>query len=546
MNRHCRIGIHGRNGINFYEADYKTILEAKIETVKMVSYTRVDHFKHLKEMRPDIELITRLFDDRFGPDSRPSPQQFARRMAPLMRQLQPFCTKFEIHNEPNHMDRIEGWGDSDADAQNFNTWFLRTAATLKSQCPWAQLGFPGLAIPHRDLEWLEQCRPAVEQADWLGVHCYWQTPATELHNHLSDFWGLRFKYYHQKFPNKVIELTEVGNANIQNGLPVSEADYAKEAAEYYAECFRYPYLNSASFFILSSPAREWDDFTWRGEDERLHNVVWTVRDMQRPFLKQAESQAAQPAPAPTPASTQEAQVQQLQAQNVQLQAQIQQLQAQTTQLNAQTKQLETNLVAATTASQRATTHPARAQLQAAAPAAAPRQIRVTAPPIQNLTKQLANNPSVQVPLRALDQIDRIVVHHTGTPLSVTANRIAGFMVKRGHTGISYHHFITGDGLIQQTNELYAITAHTANPQLNQVSLGLGFAGNFNRVPPTPAQIESGARLIAWLIRQLNLSPQAVFGLKEIVSSQSPGAQWDSGAMWGAQLRQKIHTQLTGN
>ena len=465
MSRTCRVGVHGRNDVDFYEADYRLILEANIETLKMMSHTRPDHFRRLKEVKPDLELITRLYDDRFGPHSHPTPEQFAQRMLPIMQQLQPYTTKFEIHNEPNHLDRIEGWGQTDEDAHSFNAWFLRTYDILKAYCPWAQLGFPGLAIPHRDLEWIEICRQAATKADWLGVHCYWQTPAHEMRNHLSEFWGLRFKYYHQRFPNKIIDLTEVGNSNVQNNIPFSEASHAREFTEYLTECFKYPYLNSASFFIMSSPDRSWDGFCWRSEDGRRHQMVWAVRDMLRPHLGLRQS-----------------------------------------------------------------------QVTTAAPGGA-------TPDIQNIINQLPRNPAFQIPARPIAQIDRILIHHSAVAPTVGANRIAAYLVQnQGQAGIKYHYFITAEGIIQQTNVLTAQTTQSTE-QLNPVAIGIGFAGNFTTEAPTPAQIEAGAQLIAWLVRQLNLSPQMVFGHKEVVSTQSPGLQWDAGAMWGQQLHQRIQVYL---
>ena len=68
-------------------------------------------------------------------------------MIPLMTQLRPYVTKFEIHNEPNHVYRYEGWGARDDDAQNFNNWFLEVYRRLKDAHPWAELGFPGLCDP---------------------------------------------------------------------------------------------------------------------------------------------------------------------------------------------------------------------------------------------------------------------------------------------------------------------------------------------------------------------------------------------------------------
>jgi hypothetical protein len=40
-----------------------------------------------------------------------------------------------------------------------------------------------------------------------------------------------------------------------------------------------------------------------------------------------------------------------------------------------------------------------------------------------------------------------------------------------------------------------------------------------------------------------LSIQAVLGFKELVNTQSPGLQWNSGRNWGNQLRKRIRDQL---
>ncbi len=69
-------------------------------------------------------------------------------MIPVMADLKPYCTKFHIHNEPNHRDRYEGWSPTDDDARDFNAWFLDVYRRLKEAHPWASIGFPGLALPH--------------------------------------------------------------------------------------------------------------------------------------------------------------------------------------------------------------------------------------------------------------------------------------------------------------------------------------------------------------------------------------------------------------
>ena len=52
-------------------------------------------------------------------------------MAPIVAALHPYCQKYQIANEPNHVARYEGWGATDEDAQDFNRWFLEVYAGLK-------------------------------------------------------------------------------------------------------------------------------------------------------------------------------------------------------------------------------------------------------------------------------------------------------------------------------------------------------------------------------------------------------------------------------
>jgi hypothetical protein len=109
--------------------------------------------------------------------------------------------------------------------------------------------------------------------------------------------------------------------------------------------------------------------------------------------------------------------------------------------------------------------------------------------------------------------------------------------KQGWPGIGYHYFITGEGVIQQTNELTTQSKHAGN--YDPVAIGVCFAGDFTNAVPTQAQIEAGARLISWLLPQFGLTIAVVNGYKELVNTQSPGLQWDTGARWGDQLKQRI-------
>jgi hypothetical protein len=286
--RTVRVGLDGRNDTVFQEADYQLVREAKIETLKMMSLTDPAVFARIQQENPGVEFIVRLYDDRLNATGHPTPKEFADRMIPVMRSLQPYAVKFEVGNEPNHFRRFEGWGPTDADAQNFNAWFLEVYGLLKAAHPWAELGYPALATPdsyHRDKAWLALTREAVERADWLGVHCYWQSPPDKPNTMFDEAHGLCFKYYHELFPDKPLEMTEFDNDNVVWDLPPLAADQiAQEAVTYYQELFKYPYIRSASAFIMSSPDARWDYFAWRTDSGGFKPAVAAVADMARPAL----------------------------------------------------------------------------------------------------------------------------------------------------------------------------------------------------------------------------------------------------------------------
>ncbi len=288
VGRTVRIGLDGRNDTTFQEADYQLIREAKIETLKMMSLTDPAVFARIQRENPDVEFIVRLYDDRMNAQGHPTPKEFADKMIPIMRSLQPYVVKFEVGNEPNHFQRYEGWGPTDADAQNFNAWFLEVYGLLKAAHPWAELGYPALATPdsyHRDRAWLALTREAIGRADWLGVHCYWQSPPDKLNTMFDEAHGLCFRYYHELFPDKPLEMTEFDNDNVVWDLPPLTSDQiAQEVVAYYQELYKYPYIRSASSFILSSPDTRWDYFAWRTDVDGFKPVVAGVADMARPPL----------------------------------------------------------------------------------------------------------------------------------------------------------------------------------------------------------------------------------------------------------------------
>ncbi|MGB0387204.1 MAG: N-acetylmuramoyl-L-alanine amidase, partial [Ardenticatenaceae bacterium] len=300
------IGLHGRNDYVFTNTDWQIIRQARVESLKMMSYIRDEVYAQARQIDPNMEFIVRLYSRRSGRGNIPSPQEFADMFRDTMDRLhQSFgVLKFEIHNEPNHPSGLEGWGSSHADALAFQAWYKQTFSILRQRHPWALLGYPGLSIPNNDLEWLDWNREAIEMSDWLGMHTYWQTPPHLPNNFTSDFWGFRFKAYHQKFPHKLIEITEFANSNGQSPpLGLSRYEQRRQYDWWLRQILQYPYIGSAHGFIATSPDPKWvrEGFTW-GDGERVFEVAPAVGAINRPARRPDwyyASQAKMPAQLPT-------------------------------------------------------------------------------------------------------------------------------------------------------------------------------------------------------------------------------------------------------
>jgi len=621
---------------------------ARIETLKLMTHTDASVVKRLRGEFPSLELIVRLFDDRIRRGYRPEPASFVDRMLPIIQGLKAYAVKYEIHNEPNHAEGIEGWGASDADARSFLPWYMSVLRSLKKSCPWAKFGFPGLALnyPHRDLEWLSICQDAVRASDWLGCHCYWQYG-----NMLSDDWGLRFKLYHQRFPDKPIEITEFGNSTPN----LAPDDMAVQYVRYYQELNRYPYLGSASAFIASSPDPAWAPFAWMGSGGDMRPVVAAVGAMERKavtivsertfpktgktvggsFLKlydklgssicgnpitdrakekgvpvqyfervvmeevkanQAGLRAAgtellasraevtrlqslvnavslQPLPSvermidglseATEKLVGRIQVLQQELARAQQSAPVSgtiqallvnSLPAQISSLVKLSDQLHAALALALTSmatNQEALIRELQARVKVleslsggSSSGASTPATGISKPALLNITDQLPKHATQRYRTRARSDIKLLVIHHSATPSNTTPESVARYHVNHwSWPGIGYHFFIAADGTIFQTNELETVSSHAASA--NDTGVGICFAGDFTEEAPPSAQVRAGAQLVAWLLQELHLSPNAVEGHRELMSTACPGDQWLSGAEWRETLMSEILRVMSG-
>jgi hypothetical protein len=164
--------------------------------------------------------------------------------------------------------------------------------------------------------------------------------------------------------------------------------------------------------------------------------------------------------------------------------------------------------------------------------------QLTRPALTNMASELLKHPTKRYKRRDLQDINYLVIGHSAVPDTVTASAIAQFHVKHMQwPGIGFHFYIDGRGKILQTNPLTTISYHVG--EWDPISVGICVGGNFTAEIPKPAQLDSTARLVAWLLQELRLPIEAVRGKSEFVATQSPGLQWLSGKRWKDLLLDKV-------
>ena len=179
--------------------------------------------------------------------------------------------------------------------------------------------------------------------------------------------------------------------------------------------------------------------------------------------------------------------------------------------------------------------------------------RVARPQIRDISHALPRHPTLQYRRRQLAAITHIAVHHTALAPQVGPERIAQTHIdedldrgKSAWSGIGYHYFIPPDGEILQTQPVALRTHHV--DRHNSYAIGVAFAGSFmNGSTPTPRQIHSGARLIAWLLQEFALQLTDVLGHNEFSynSTPCPGSEWLEGKRWRDTLMAEIERVQSG-
>ncbi|MFN4242312.1 MAG: peptidoglycan recognition family protein [Tepidisphaerales bacterium] len=142
----------------------------------------------------------------------------------------------------------------------------------------------------------------------------------------------------------------------------------------------------------------------------------------------------------------------------------------------------------------------------------------------------------------------IIIHHTATPAGALA-RINASHRGKGWEAAGYH-FVIGNGTESADGQIEVgprwpqqrVGAHTRSPdnRFNEHGIGIVLVGNFNETRPSARQLESAARLVAYLMKTYKVPPERVIGHRDASATQCPGRNVSI-----AQIRQRA-TQILAN
>lgn len=164
------------------------------------------------------------------------------------------------------------------------------------------------------------------------------------------------------------------------------------------------------------------------------------------------------------------------------------------------------------------------------------------PEIRDRTSVAAGVEGKLLQKRNPSDIKRIIVHHTNAPVSASSTSV----VRAEDIGRNtrFHFVVDSDGVIDRIHPIETVLAQTDVVSLNLDSIGVALVGTFKVSVPTDTQLQSAAKLIAWLLHLRGLHQEAVSGRCELDPSvASPGVQWLQGAQFKLTLIDAVAREL---
>jgi hypothetical protein len=163
------------------------------------------------------------------------------------------------------------------------------------------------------------------------------------------------------------------------------------------------------------------------------------------------------------------------------------------------------------------------------------------PQVVDVRADLPRHATKTYPLRPLEDIRYLVVHHTGAPGDIAVRAIADEHVRvNDWPGIGYHFVIDPTGVIYQTQDLTTVSYHAR--QFNPAAAGIALMGDLTVALPTVEQMEALATLVARVLADLGLPASSVRGHREMVATPCPGDTFLS--VWKPRLLRDVAAKLS--
>ena len=262
----CLSGIGMGNPQPLTPAQLAIVAKSKVEAFKMLTLPNPDDnlslIQSLKNISTIKFIIARLF---FSVDvaskSRFSPEVFVGTVFDgAHAAYQAGVRFFEVHNEPNLESEGMGWNWSNG--AEFSSWLTQVMTLMRQRLPEIRLGFPGLSPQPNVSAFLDGASPAIAYCDWVGAHCYWQSASQGPFPMTSTEAGMYWRRFRQRFPGKLLMLTEFSN----NQAGVDPVEKGRQYARYYQLLRSEVNLGAAFSFALSWPGRDVNRESWEADN----------------------------------------------------------------------------------------------------------------------------------------------------------------------------------------------------------------------------------------------------------------------------------------
>jgi murein DD-endopeptidase MepM/ murein hydrolase activator NlpD len=264
---HCLVGLNSRVGGTMGEADYNAIQQARIEAVTIYHHTPLETIQHLRQLNPEIFLLARI-NLPFGGGTIGGRQWAQMAYSDIFRLSKQGVQFFQIGHAPNLQQ--SGWHTAWNSGEEFGAWWVEAVTDLRIQFSDARFGFPGVS-PGRQVSgqrmdaevFLDGADQAMMEADWLGVNCYWDSEAAM--NSLD--YGRSYQHLRDRYPGKLIFITEFGNLNVYTNANVKGREYRK-----YLTALRDLPGIGAAFGQVVSAAQGYNALVWRNEAGQVNRI----------------------------------------------------------------------------------------------------------------------------------------------------------------------------------------------------------------------------------------------------------------------------------